>query len=270
MGLREISIVMPVFNEAAGITPVLNRLAKHVATLTSRYEVEIILVDDGSNDGTHAALQRYSDANPDAVRVVRHDKNAGLVAAMRTGAEAARSETVVFLDADLSYEPEIVEPLVRARFLTNAKAALASPYMPGGRVANVPVGRLIASRGANWILTRCTGGRLHTLTGMVRAYERETFLRLFDAPICGEFNTWATAVLLRAGHVVTEIPAALVWPPERAAAPSRLTPGQLWERTTLVFKTARILALAARSAQGHAATGTFGLPKSPHRPYSAK
>jgi hypothetical protein len=154
--------------------------------------------------------------------------------------------------------------------LTNAKAALASPYMAGGRVANVPVARLIASRGANWILTRCVGGRLHTLTGMVRAYDREAFVRLFDHPIAGEFNTWATAVLLQAGHTVTEIPAALVWPRDRYAAPSRLTGGQLWERVRLVVKTARMLARASRSAQDEPGTGTFGLPKSPSRPYSAK
>jgi len=266
MGLREISVVIPVFNEAAGITPVLHRLAAHVTTLTSRYEVEVIVVDDGSGDGTFAALQRFSDDNPGVIRIVRHEKNAGLVAAMRTGAEAARFETVVFLDADLSYDPALIEPLVRARFLTNAKAALASPYMAGGRVANVPAGRLIASRAANWILMRCVGGRLHTLTGMVRAYDRETFVRLFDQPVSGEFNTWAIAVLLRDGHLVTEIPAALVWPPERTSTPSRLTPGQLWERMMLVVNTARLLARASRSAQERAATGTFGLAKSPNRP----
>ncbi len=270
MGLREISVVLPVFNEATGIAPVLHRLAQHIATLTSRYDVEVIIVDDGSYDGTPDVLQRFLTDNPGVARVVRHEKNVGLVAAMRTGAEAARFETVVFLDADLSYDPAIIEPLVRARFLTNAKAALASPYMPGGRVANVPVARLIASRGANWILTRCVGGRLHTLTGMVRAYDREAFVRLFDQPITGEFNTWATAFLLQAGHAVTEIPAALVWPHDRYAAPSRLTARQLWERVALVAKTARMLTRAARSAQRDSGTGTFGLAKSPHRPYSAK
>ena len=244
-----ISIVLPTFNEATGIASVLVRLTGHIATLASHYEIDVVIVDDGSSDGTADVLRRYSDENPGLINVVRHERNAGLTAAMRTGAGAARHGTIVFLDADLSYRPEVIEPLVRALRSSGAKAALASPYMKGGRVANVPAVRHLASRGANWILTRCAGGRLHTFTGMVRAYDRATFLDLFEREQVGEFNTWAVATLLADGHEVVEIPADLVWPPERYAAASRLKVNDLIQRVYLVVETARVLSSAARSSR---------------------
>jgi glycosyltransferase involved in cell wall biosynthesis len=269
MHLPAFSIVIPAFNEEASIGSVLARVATYVEGLRSRFEVEIVAVDDGSSDGTLAVLTGFSVDNPGVLTVAFHRENAGLTAAMRTGAETARFETVVFLDADLSYRPEIVEPLVTARQRAGAVAALASPYMRGGRVANVPPVRLIASRGANWILSRCAGGRLHTFTGMVRAYDRAEFLSLFDRAIEGEFNAWAAAELLRRGHRVVEIPAVLAWPPERYAAPSRLTLGKLRQRAALVVRTARVLREAVRASEAKRRAGTLVLGCQPTRPYSS-
>ncbi len=220
--------------------------------------MEVILVDDGSSDATVDILEQFSTEHPGAISIVRHERNAGLVAAMRTGARAARYDTVVFLDADLSYDPDIVEPLVLARARSEA-TALASPYMRGGYVANVPFVRLIASRGANWILARCAGGRLATFTGMVRAYDRLAFLALFDQEQIGEFNTWAVAVFLGAGRDVVEVPAALVWPADRYAASSRLTAGKLWERVLLVIETAQMLTANIRRAKKEEKSGTLAL-----------
>jgi len=253
------SIVMPTYNESSGIGPVLERLTAHVGELRSRYDVEVILVDDGSSDATVAILERFSTERPGTISIVRHERNAGLVAAMRTGARAARYDTVVFLDADLSYDPDIVEPLVLARARSEATVALASPYMRGGYVANVPFVRLIASRGANWILARCAGGRLATFTGMVRAYDRLAFLALFDQEQVGEFNTWAVAVLLGAGRDVVEVPASLVWPADRYATSSRLTAGKLWERVLLVIETAQMLTANIRRAKKEEKSGTLAL-----------
>ena len=167
-----ISVVVPAFNEALSIESVLNRLASHITDLRERHDVELIVVDDGSGDATPDLLRKFADEHPDIIRVISHGVNRGLLAAVRTGAFAARHETIVILDADLSYHPGIIEPLVAARVAHGAAAALASPYMPGGRVANVPFDRLVASRGANAILSLCVGGYIKTFTGMVRAYDR--------------------------------------------------------------------------------------------------
>ncbi len=270
MGLEGFSIVVPAFNEERGIVSVLERVSAHVATLRSRYDVEVVVVDDGSSDRTLDVLSSYSTANEGSCTVIAHERNAGLVAAMRTGALAAKHETVVFLDADLSYDPEIVEPLVVARARAGAAAALASPYMNGGRVACVPFVRLVASRVANWLLEQCARGRLHTFTGMVRAYDRAQFLALFDRERVGEFNTWAVAALLASGQSVVEIPAALVWPPERFAAPSRLSAAKLWERALLVIETARMLRSSLRDISVPLRSGTLVLSARTSGPFPTK
>jgi glycosyltransferase involved in cell wall biosynthesis len=270
MDFSAFSIVIPAFNEEGSIVSVLTQVTAHVAELRERYEVDVVVVDDGSSDGTLAALHHFSASYPNAITIVAHERNAGLVAAMRTGALAARADTVVFLDADLSYLPDIIEPLILAKRKAAASAALASPYMPGGHVANVPFVRLAASRAANWILGLFARGRLHTFTGMVRAYDRGEFLALFERTQVGEFNTWAVAVLIANGHRVVEIPAALVWPAERYAAPSRLTPTKLWHRVLLVIETAQMLGAASRQADEHLETGTFALSSSPSSPFSTE
>ncbi|MBD5634272.1 MAG: glycosyltransferase family 2 protein [Candidatus Eremiobacteraeota bacterium] len=241
MDLPAFSVVVPTFNEEAGIGAVLGRLLAHVALLRARYAIDVVVVDDGSGDRTLEALHKFSADSDAGLTIVAHERNAGLVAAMRTGAAAAKSDTVVFLDADLSYSPEILEPLVLARNRGSAAAALASPYMRGGRVANVPFVRLAASVGANWILTRCARGRLHTFTGMVRAYDRAAFLAIGERAYVGEFNAWAVAALVADGKPVVEIPAALIWPVERYASPSRMTVRDFWTRLVLVAESARVI-----------------------------
>ena len=242
---ESLSVVVPAFNEGAALASVLDRIHTALASLTSRYDVELVVVDDGSADETPAVIAAFAADHPDTT-VCTHQVNRGLTEALRTGTRAARGAIVVMLDADLSYVPSIVEPLARTLVETGAAAVLASPYMRGGRVANVPRDRLIASRGANFLLAACVGFRLHTLTGMVRAYETATLRALMELPVRGEFNAWIVAELLRGGRRVVEIPAALVWPLARTEAAPRLTRAKLWERTKLVIVTLRVL-LSARN-----------------------
>lgn len=234
-GRRGVSVVVPAFNEGLSIEAVLERVLATTAELGARYDVETIVVDDGSSDETAEILARLAERSPGAFRIATHERNRGLEAAITTGVRSARAPVVVLLDADLSYAPDIVEPLVRKLEESGAGAALASPYMPGGRVANVPKMRLVASRVANWLLAFCVGRTLHTFTGMVRAYDREALLPILAAPAAGEFNTWIVAELLAAGCPVVEIPAALVWPRERYESASRLTLAALRKRSRQVL-----------------------------------
>jgi len=246
MFLSSISVVMPAYNEGTSIALVLERLHATLEDVRARHDVELIVVDDGSTDATAGILGGFAAERPGALRICTHAENKGLVEAMKTGARAAGGSTLVMLDADLSYAPELVETLARTLRETNAAAVLASPYMPGGRVANVPLDRLVASRVANWLLARCVGGRVKTFTGMVRAYDSALFRTLIERPTRGEFNAWAVAELLAAGSTLVEIPAALVWPESRTAAAPRLTVKKLWQRMLLVLETAQVLIAANR------------------------
>ena len=106
-----LSVVVPVYNEATTIGKVLG-------IVLARPEVtELIVVDDGSSDGTWEELQRLSASYSGRVRVMRHERNLGKGAALRTGFAAASGDIVLVQDADLEYDPgdypRLLEPILR-------------------------------------------------------------------------------------------------------------------------------------------------------------
>ena len=105
-----LSVLMPVFNEAGTVKRAIDEvLAADIGT-----DIELILVDDGSTDGTGEILERTD--WPERVRVLRHERNLGKGAAVRTALEAARGEFAAIMDADLEYDPsdlaKLLPPLV--------------------------------------------------------------------------------------------------------------------------------------------------------------
>ncbi len=243
---RAFSVIVPAFNEGPSIAAVLDRLRGSLETLRAEHAIELIVVNDGSSDDTAAALDRYAAASPGAIEVRTHEQNRGLEQAIITGVRAATTDTVVLLDADMSYAPEIVGPLVRTLSQTGAAAVLASPYMAGGRFENVPFVRLIASVCANKLLSLCVDGTIKTFTGMVRAYDVAVLRSILQRSPQGEFNTWIVSELLSAGYRVVEIPAALVWPRERAEAAPRLSTATLKRRSAQVVASIGALRRAHR------------------------
>jgi dolichol-phosphate mannosyltransferase len=242
--LPSASLVIPMYNESASAEVVLRRVLAYIhSSAATLGALEILVVDDGSADDTAAIVERVAADAPE-VRLIRHGVNRGLEAALRTGYAASRAGRIVVLDADLSYAPEItVAPLLSALESTGALMVLASPYMPGGKVGNVPPVRLAASRGANALLSLCVGGRIKTFTGMVRGFDRTTLLGILDGrESFGEFNAWLVAMYLSEGKPVVEVPAALVWPEERRKGVSRMTWAQFSRRARGVLKIARLLA----------------------------
>ena len=108
MGL---SVVIPAYNEASTIETIVERVR------AAPFEKEIIIVDDASTDGTCAKLDRLE--QDDDIRVVRHERNQGKGAALRSGFPLARQDIVVVQDADLEYDPrdyaQLVEPILAGR-----------------------------------------------------------------------------------------------------------------------------------------------------------
>jgi len=107
--LPDISVVLPAHNEAANIAPVIERLKQVLAPLG---RAEIVFVDDGSSDGTLAALRAAAAADP-GVRYVSFTRNFGHEAALRAGLRYARGNAVIVMDADLEHPPELIPDLVK-------------------------------------------------------------------------------------------------------------------------------------------------------------
>jgi glycosyltransferase involved in cell wall biosynthesis len=105
----EISAVMPAFNEEGNLAQSVARLA--TALTKSARAFEIVVVDDGSRDGTPAVLDRLKPEYP-ALRVVRHQANRGYGAALRSGFDAARFPWVFMMDADNQFDPEEIALLL--------------------------------------------------------------------------------------------------------------------------------------------------------------
>ena len=106
---------------------------------------ELIIVDDGSPDGTADLAESYADVHP--VRVVRRPRKAGLASAVLAGFAQARGDALVVMDADLSHPPETVPRLVRA-IEEGADLAVGSRYVPGGGTEDWPLRRRVVSRAA--------------------------------------------------------------------------------------------------------------------------
>lgn len=125
-----LSILVPVYNEEEFVGALLDRVIK--APLPDNLDREIIIVDDGSYDGSSDVIQRFADDNP-GVRVIRHLKNRGKGAAIRSALEDASGEYCLIQDADLEYNPAeyplLLEPLLSGQ----ADAVFGSRFLVSGR-----------------------------------------------------------------------------------------------------------------------------------------
>jgi predicted glycoside hydrolase/deacetylase ChbG (UPF0249 family) len=136
------SVVVPAFDEADGLAANLERLVAVLARGTRSFEV--ILVDDGSADETHAVATAVAAAEP-RIRVHQLARNAGKGRAIEAGCAVARGDILVLLDADLQIPPEEVLPLVEMVMGEQADLVVGSKYL-GGAPLRWPLGRRILSR----------------------------------------------------------------------------------------------------------------------------
>lgn len=186
-----VSIVIPCYNEVETIDGVLDELLAKLADLTT-VRWEVIVVDDGSDDGTAAVV-----AGMTGVSVIRHPMNRGYGAALKTGIKAATGEYVVTMDADGQHNPDDLPRLVDG----------VAPYaMSAGRRA-MSSGVPLARRPGKWVLARAMNYLSQTdvpdINCGFRAMHRETILRYLH--VCADrfsFSMSSTLALLSEGHFV--------------------------------------------------------------------
>jgi len=187
-------------------------LAKKLSQLSKRlsgeYELECVLVDDGSQDGTSEVAKACFRSQP-RIKLLRHERNRGPGAAVRTGFSTATGEIVCTIDSDCTFDPLQIPRLLELMELRDVDIVTASPYHPDGGVENVPAWRLLLSRGASTVYRRVCACKLYTYTSFMRAYRREVIERV--AFECDGFAAF-TEILLRAAHQgykVAELPMVL-------------------------------------------------------------
>jgi glycosyltransferase involved in cell wall biosynthesis len=218
-----VSIVLPAYNEATILEENLTLLEQYLDTLTSHYRWQIIVVNDGSRDNTGPLADALAQSHP-RLKVVHHEVNQGLGQALKTGFAHCQGQYIITLDLDLSYDPRHIERLLDKIQATKAQIVVTSPYMPGGKVSNVPKFRLWLSIWANRFLSLAAKKDVATLTGMVRAYDAQ-FLNSLSFRATGmDVNPEVLykAKILKAR--IVEVPAHLHWRTPNAYTPSAQRP----------------------------------------------
>jgi len=194
---RKLSVIVPVFNERNTVAEVIRRMR----TVELPLDREILIVDDGSDDGTRHVLSQVGDST---VRVLLHDHNRGKGAAIRTALGHVRGDLVLIQDADLEYDPEDWPKLL-------------APAMKGR--ASVVYGSRFTGERRNMLILHWIGNRfLSLLTNLLynsTLSDMETCYKLFDRRVLDgitlraerfEFEPEVTAKVLRQGIRIYEVP----------------------------------------------------------------
>jgi dolichol-phosphate mannosyltransferase len=233
--MTSVTVVIPAYNEGEAFGAALVSLADYFSLhKNGGYEFSYLIVDDGSSDETYAAAASFARWRKD-VKVLRHEKNRGLGAALRTAFREVDTQIAVVLDADMSYTAATAMELIEVLERDHVSITLASPYMSGGDVRNVPLMRKVLSREANRVLSLATSGKLATLTCMVRAYRADA-LRLLEFRSNGmEAIPEMLLSAVRQRMRVTEVPATLQWSPARRMDSGRLRVSSLASRIGAIF-----------------------------------
>ncbi|MBI4720246.1 MAG: glycosyltransferase [Chitinivibrionia bacterium] len=214
------TVVIPAFNEEAHLEENVRSLIAVLAEQPGAGAWEIILVNDGSTDGTLAAIEKLAAEN-EGVRSVSYKKNRGRGYALRAGFEQARGGIVVSTEADMTWGPDIVPRLVRALEEGEYDIVVASPYAEGGRLENVPFRRALVSRMGNRFLTSTLPVSVSMVSGMTRAYRREALDALELESDGKEFHVEVISKAAMLGYSIGEIPAVLRWKKTKKGEPKR-------------------------------------------------
>ena len=195
-----VSVAIPVFNEEATVARVLRRV------LDGNRAFEVIVVDDGSRDGTLRAVEAIRDPR---LRVLRHEKNRGKGAALRTAIAAATGDVLVVQDADLEYDPEDTPALIAPILEGKAHAVYGSRFL-GGAHRVLFFWHYLGNRLLTLLSNVITNLNLTYMETGAKAFRTETLRRISLRQDRFGFEPEITAKLARAGARIWEISVSYV------------------------------------------------------------
>jgi dolichol-phosphate mannosyltransferase len=216
-GLGRVVVVIPTYNEASNLAWIVGRLR------AAQPDVDVLVVDDGSPDGTGSIADELAATDP-AVSVVHRTTKAGLGAAYLHGFRVALAggyDVIGEMDADGSHQPEQLDRLLAA--LQSADLVIGSRWVPGGSVVNWPRRRELLSRGGNLYVRVLLGVPVRDATAGYRLFRRETLEKIDLESVQSTgyvFQTDMVARTLAAGLTVREVPIEFV---ERVRGDSKMS-----------------------------------------------
>lgn len=200
-----LAVVIPAYNEEES----LDNLMMALEQTREELDFKVIFVDDGSTDGTREKIEGYMKARP-WIDVVHHETNMGLARSLKDGfshAAAQGYELIGQMDADLTHPPALLKDMVKA--LEEADAAVASRYVAGGGMRDVPGWRVLLSRAGNLGFRLILGIRTRDATSGYRIYRRRVLESIDLASDSFGIQLEATVKAERKGFTIAEVPFVL-------------------------------------------------------------
>lgn len=190
----ELSVIIPVYNEEENVQPLVREIVGVLQPLAKSYE--IVVVDDGSKDGTFAALANLRDRQK-FLKVVRLKRNFGQTAALAAGLAHAQGETMVMMDGDAQNDPADIPPLL-------AKLAEGYDLVAGWRFKRQDpfLSRRLPSIIANWLISSTTQVKLHDYGCTLKAMRKDVAK---DLRLYGEMHRFIPAIAYERGARIAEM-----------------------------------------------------------------
>jgi dolichol-phosphate mannosyltransferase len=191
----DLSVILPIFEEEQSIGPLFAKLMPILASTGSSFEV--LAVNDGSRDGSAAALRAIAETNPQ-VRVISFRRNYGQTAALMAGFDNARGEIIVTLDADLQNDPADIPAMI-------AKLQEGYDVVSGWRAnrQDAELSRKLPSKIANFLISKISGVKLQDYGCTLKAYRRDV---MANVRLYGEMHRFIPIYASWMGARVVEVP----------------------------------------------------------------
>ena len=198
--IKKLSIIIPVFNEEDTIGQVIRDIQD--VSLQGGIEKELIVVDDGSSDGTQDVLKGLDNQNN--IRIFYHFQNRGKTFAVKFGLQQMTGDVVVIQDADLEYSPQNYPRLLDPILKGDAQIVYGSRFL--GSIKNMTIINRFANTISNWTINRLYGSSMTDFHTCLKLFKREVLDEVSIESQKFSFDTEITAKLLKKGFKIKEIP----------------------------------------------------------------
>ena len=228
----QVSVIIPTYNESENIIQVLKSIGEH---LPKDVEIEAIVVDDNSPDGTGKVVEDYiTDAQNEAgysINIIHRETKSGLSSAILDGIQHSSAETIVVMDSDLSHPPKIIPQLIEEIKTSGYDIAIASRYTEGGEVSGWSTKRKLISKGATGIAKAGLGVNESDPMSGFFAFKRKILEGIkFDAI---GYKMLLEILVKTKGAKVKEIPYTFT---DRTRGSSKLDSSTMFDFVTSVWK----------------------------------
>lgn len=205
--MAKLSIIISCFNEAENVKRFEKELIPVLEAL-KKMSFELVLVDDGSADNTVEEINNLIKKDK-RVKLVKHPRNLGLGAGLRTGIANVSGDLTVFLDADLTFHPREIPKLLERFNKGDVDCVIGSHFGEGGKLEDVPFYRIFLSKGVNILYSILFGRKISTVSSIFRLYKTEQLKELNLTSKKFDINAEILFKLIQNKRRIAEVPVTL-------------------------------------------------------------